>query len=131
MLPEDGQAFGFDKSASGLDLSYVQLAKYMEAADAALDAAIAPHAERPAYLKAHIPGTFHAMAAHALLGQTVFLKQFKYDDTIIAIPTEREAHQPQAIKVRRDLLKHPYAGTIGVFRADDAEFKPKFPFLPV
>src|SRR5262249_27471223 len=43
LLPEDGQAFGFDKSVSGLDLSYVQLAKYMEAADVALDAAIAPH----------------------------------------------------------------------------------------
>jgi mono/diheme cytochrome c family protein len=131
MLPEDGQAFGFDKSASGLDLSYVQLAKYMEAADAALDAAIAPHAERPAVFKVHIPGTFQAMAAHAFNGQTVFLKDFKYDDTVTAIPTEREAHQPQATKVKRDLQKHPYAGTIGVFRADDAEFKPKFPFVPV
>ena len=56
LLPEDGRAFGFDKSAAGLDLSYVQLAKYMEAADVALDAAIAPHAARPALFKAHIPG---------------------------------------------------------------------------
>src|SRR5581483_3973077 len=57
LLPEDGQAFGYDKSGAGLDLSYVQLAKYMEAADVALDAAIAPHASRPAFFKVHIPAT--------------------------------------------------------------------------
>src|SRR5207249_72377 len=70
--------------------------------------------------------------AHAFTGQTVFLKDFKYDDSVIPIPRERLAgpDHPEAVKKKRDLLKHPYAGTIGVFRADDAEFKPKFPFTP-
>ena len=42
LLPEDGRAHGFDKSGTALDLSFVQLGKYLEAADVALDVAIAP-----------------------------------------------------------------------------------------
>lgn len=131
LLPEDGKAFGFDKSATGLDLSHVQLAKYLEAADAVLDAAIAPHAVRPPTVKAHIPGTFNAMVNSAFNGQTVFLKQFKYDDTLAPIPRGRIGKEDDSKKIKRDLLKNPYQGTIGVFRADDAEFKPHFPFYPI
>jgi hypothetical protein len=131
LLPEDGRAFGFDKSAAGLDLSYVQMAKYMEAADAALDAAIAPHSARPALYKVHIPGGFSNMVFAAFNGQAVFLKDFKYDDSVIPIPRQRLGGTEEIKRLRKEQLKHPYAGTIGVFRADDAEFKPKFPFTPV
>jgi mono/diheme cytochrome c family protein len=133
MLPEDGQAFGFDKSAASLDLSYVQLARYMEAAEAALDAAIAPHAARPAYLKSHIPaGGNHGLANKTFFGQTVFLKDFKYDDSIIPIPEQSyEGKSPERKKLVKELSKHPYTGSIGVFKADESEFKPKFPFTPL
>src|SRR4029077_6923282 len=129
-LPEDGQAFGFDKSAAGLDLSYVQLAKYMEAADVALDAAIAPHAARPAQFKVHIPGSgCQALFAHAFLGQTVFLKDFHYDNSIIPVPTGRITKDAAANKLKRDNLKTPYAGTMGVLVPEGVgEFKPRFPF---
>ena len=40
LLPEDGAAHGFDKVSSALTLSPVQVEKYLEAADVALDAAI-------------------------------------------------------------------------------------------
>ena len=40
MLPEDGSAHGFDTVAEGLQLSTLHLETYLEAADAALDAAI-------------------------------------------------------------------------------------------
>ena len=40
LLPEDGSAHGFDKVSSALSLSPVQVEKYLEAADVALDAAI-------------------------------------------------------------------------------------------
>jgi mono/diheme cytochrome c family protein len=132
-LPEDGRAFGFDKSAAGLELSYVQLAKYMEAADVALDAAIAPHAARPAQFKVHIPGTgCPTLFAHAFLGQTVFLKNFKYDDSIIPIPTGRITKDAAANKLKRDNLKSPYAGTMGVLVPEGVgEFKPRFPFRVV
>ena len=132
-LPEDGRAFGFNKSAAGLDLSYVQLAKYMEAADLALDTAIAPHAARPAFFKAHIPGAgCNALFAHAFLGQTVFLKDFKYDDSLIPIPSGRINTEAESKKLKRDNLKKPYAGTIGVLCPEGVgEFKPRFPFRVV
>lgn len=40
ILPEDGSAHGFDNVAEALNVSYVQMARYLEAADAALDAAM-------------------------------------------------------------------------------------------
>ncbi len=40
MLPPDGADHGFDNVSSALDLSYVQMRRYLDAADAALDAAI-------------------------------------------------------------------------------------------
>lgn len=40
LLPEDGSAHGFDKISSALTLSPVQVEKYLEAADVALDVAI-------------------------------------------------------------------------------------------
>ena len=47
MLPADGEAHGFDTVGEALNLSYVQVAKYLEAADHALDQAIALEADAP------------------------------------------------------------------------------------
>jgi hypothetical protein len=132
LLPEDGRAFGFDKSAAGLDLSHVHLAKYLEAADAALDAAVAPHAARPAVCKAHIPGGgIHALAFHAFAGQTVFLKDFRYDPSIIPVLTERLTGSPELKGFRKDSLKNGYPGTMGVLCSEGAEFKARVPFNAV
>lgn len=46
LLPEDGRYDGFDKTGSALDLSAVQLRRYLEAADFVLDEAMA-HEARP------------------------------------------------------------------------------------
>jgi hypothetical protein len=123
LLPEDGRAFGYDKSAVGLELSYVQLSKYIEAADAALDAAIAPRAARPGLYRAHIPGGCEALARPASNGETVFLKDFRYDDSVTPIPRVRDKEAAKALAA-----KLPYPGTMGVFRAEDESFKPRFPF---
>ena len=40
LLPEDGQQFGFDKVAGALDISHVQMTKYLQTADAALKQAV-------------------------------------------------------------------------------------------
>ncbi len=40
MLPPDGSAHGFDNVGSALDLSYVQMSRYLDGASAALEAAI-------------------------------------------------------------------------------------------
>ena len=133
LLPEDGEAFGFDKSAAGLDLSYVQLAKYMEAADVALDAAIAPHAARPALFKVHIPGGgCQPLFAHTFLGQTVFLKDFKYDDSLIPVPQRRINRDEGINKLRQENIKRPHDGTIGILVPEGVgDFKPRFPFRVV
>ncbi len=126
LLPEDGQAFGYDKSAAGLDLSYVQLAKYLEAADVALDAAIAPHATAAPRFKFHIPGGGSTLGRAASNGEAVFLQDFKYDASLTPIPRERDR---EAAKVL--FSKFPYNGTMGVFRIEDESFRPTFPFEAV
>lgn len=47
LLPEDGQQHGYDKTPGALELSHVQIRKYMEAADMALRQAIADAPDRP------------------------------------------------------------------------------------
>lgn len=47
LLPEDGQQFGFDKVAGALDISHIQMSKYLQAADTALRQAIVPAAKTP------------------------------------------------------------------------------------
>jgi hypothetical protein len=46
-LPEDGEAFRFNKVGDALDVSHVQMARYLAAADYALRQVMATHAERP------------------------------------------------------------------------------------
>lgn len=46
-LPEDGEAFRFNKVGDALDVSHVQMARYLGAADYALRQAMIPFAERP------------------------------------------------------------------------------------
>ena len=47
MLPADGEAQGFAKSAAALDFSHVQVGRFMEAADHALKSAMAPTFDPP------------------------------------------------------------------------------------
>lgn len=46
-LPEDREADGFNKVGEALDVSHVQMARYLTAADFALRSALAPQATRP------------------------------------------------------------------------------------
>lgn len=46
-LPEDGEAFRFNKVGDALDVSHVQMARYLGAADYALRQAMIPFADRP------------------------------------------------------------------------------------
>lgn len=56
LLPEDGAAHGFDKVSSALTLSPVQVEKYLEAADVALDAAIGI-GPKPAFVQQRFAAT--------------------------------------------------------------------------
>ena len=57
MLPEDREAHRFNKTASALDMSRVQLAAYLDAADAALRQAMAGGPEPPPVIKYRAAGT--------------------------------------------------------------------------
>jgi hypothetical protein len=57
MLPEDGRAFGFDNIGESLDLSPVQLQRYMEAAGKALDAAVSTDEKPESKLETYFFGT--------------------------------------------------------------------------
>src|SRR5207344_2775384 len=46
-LPEDGEAYRFNKVGDALDVSHVQMARYLAAADYALRQVMATHAEQP------------------------------------------------------------------------------------
>ena len=47
-LPEDGEAYHFNKSGEALDVSYLQIARFMDSADYAMRLAMGMHIERPA-----------------------------------------------------------------------------------
>jgi mono/diheme cytochrome c family protein len=56
LLPEDASAHGFDKVSSALTLSPVQMEKYLEAADLALDAALGV-GPQPKFVEEHFSAT--------------------------------------------------------------------------
>src|SRR5213075_2575279 len=47
MLPEDGEAFRFNKVGDALDISHVQMARYLAAADSALRQVVATQVTKP------------------------------------------------------------------------------------
>ena len=81
LLPPDGSAHGFDKNAEALSLSHVNLAKYIEAADHALNLAIATRPTPPAVRNSRLSlvdrGGFDAYLS--MQGDAVLLRDMKPD----------------------------------------------------
>jgi Protein of unknown function (DUF1592)/Protein of unknown function (DUF1588)/Protein of unknown function (DUF1585)/Protein of unknown function (DUF1587)/Protein of unknown function (DUF1595)/Planctomycete cytochrome C len=63
-LPEDGEVDRFNKVGDALDVSHVQMARYLAAADYALHEAMAPQAEQPS-AKVH---RYYARDQHSYIG---------------------------------------------------------------
>jgi hypothetical protein len=122
-LPEDGSAHGFDKNADALDISHVNLAKYVEAATQALDMAIATQPHPPLHQTHRM-----SLARHIYLilmnGDAVMLRDGKPDPAFP--PGQERAHvgPHEHILVARDSLKRN--SSVGVFRHEDESFKPYF-----
>ena len=68
ILPSDGSAHGFDKNADALDISHVNLAKYVEAADHVLNLAIATRPEAPPVEKVRLSLAGNYQANIMLMG---------------------------------------------------------------
>ena len=131
MLPEDGRADGYDKVAAGLDLSHVQLSKYLEAADKALTAAIATQPERPPLFQDRLyPGDQYMIKIALTGGDAVCLKDYQYDPSVIPEPP-REKLSKGLREFEQEKL-FPYRGTVGIFRHDDDAFHADFArFAPI
>ena len=83
LLPADGTVGGFDKIASGLDLSPAHLAAYAEAAEKALDAAIATRSTPPPVIQKRVyPAGLFKFNGNLLRGQFVLLKDKQPDPAL-------------------------------------------------
>jgi Protein of unknown function (DUF1592)/Protein of unknown function (DUF1588)/Protein of unknown function (DUF1587)/Protein of unknown function (DUF1595)/Protein of unknown function (DUF1585)/Planctomycete cytochrome C len=123
-LPADGSAHGFDNNADALDISHVNLAKYIEAADKALDLAIATSPKPPSVVKQRIslanPGGF---VAHVIMhGDGVLLKNRQPDPDFP--PAGAHMHIDQGAHERMGSFRS--GSTVGLFRPEDESFSPYF-----
>jgi hypothetical protein len=123
-LPPDGQVDGFDRNADALDLSHVNLAKYLEAADRVLDMAIATRPRAPKPIKQRISlANPHGFVAHVLMhGDGVLLKNKKPDPDFP--PADEHEHLDQGAHERMGSFRN--GASVGLFRPEDESFSPYF-----
>jgi hypothetical protein len=123
-LPADGSAHGFDNNSDALDISHVNLAKYLEAADRALDMAIATRPRPPAVVKQRISlANPHGFVAHVLLhGDGVLLKDKRPDPDFP--PAGEHMHLDQGAHERMGSFRN--GASVGLFRPEDESFHPYF-----
>jgi hypothetical protein len=123
-LPADGQVFGFDKNSDALDLSHVNLSKYLEAADLILDTAIATRPRAPAPIHQRISlANPHGFVAHVIMnGDGVLLKNKKPDPDFP--PADTHAHLDQGAHERMGSFEN--GASVGLFRHEDESLSPYF-----
>jgi mono/diheme cytochrome c family protein len=124
LLPGDGSAHGFDNNADALDISHVNMARYLDAADAALDLAIATRPTAPKVQKQRVSLCCRGGAtSHVLLyGDAVFLKNKQPDPEFP--PATEHHHIDQGAHERLDFYNRD--ASVGVFRPEDDAFYPYF-----
>lgn len=120
-LPADGSAHGFDKNSDALDISHVNLAKYVEAADHALDLAIATQPQPPEKKKQRI--SLARNVGHILgNGDAVLLKNKQPDPEYP--PAGEQGHIDQGAHERIGSFARD--SSTGIFRHEDESFNPYF-----
>jgi len=120
-LPADGSAHGFDKNSDALDISHVNLSKYVEAADLALDLAIATQPQAPPSRVQRVSLARHV--GHILgNGDAVLLRDKKPDPEYP--PAGEQGHIDQGAHERIGSFRR--GSTVGVFRHEDESFNPYF-----
>ena len=121
MLPEDGSAHGFDNNSQALDISHVNMAKYMEAANHALHYAIATHPKPPTVLtqRLHMASGVRHVFLH---GDAVMLRN-KKADTVFP-PAAEHMHIGEGEHQKMGLSTS--GASMGLFRDEDESFHPYF-----
>lgn len=117
LLPPDGSVGGFDRNSEALGISHVNLAKYLEAADHALDLAIAwrPSAPRVQKTRTSLLNRGGQAPYLSMQGDCVLLRDGKPDP----------AYPPAGIHRHQDQGAHEVMGmyetdsSVGIFRRED------------
>ncbi len=123
LLPEDGSAHGFDKVSGALTLSPVQVEKYLEAADVALDAALGVGAQ-PKFVQERYAGTnllagWDAKSARHLGGGAVAFFNSGYSPTELR---RFRAPAPGRYRVRISASAFQTGGKPATFRVYGGNF---------
>lgn len=123
-LPADGSAHGFDKNSDALDISHVNLAKYLEAADHVLDYAIATRPVAPTVQKRRISlANRGGFVAHVIMnGDGVLLKDKKPDPDFP--PAGEQNHLDEGAHERMGTFES--GSSVGLFRHEDESLSPYF-----
>lgn len=123
-LPADGSAYGFDKNADALDISHVNMAKYVEAADQVLNLAIATQPNAPTVQKRRISlANSGGFVAHVIMnGDGVLLKDKKPDPEFP--PAGEQNHLDEGAHERIGSFRN--GATVGLFRHEDESLSPYF-----
>jgi hypothetical protein len=131
-LPEDGTVAGFNKVSEALDVSHVQMARYMDAAKLTLDRAIATRPDAPTpYRRRIYPAEQYPYLIGLMTGDCVLLKDKKRDP---AYPLIEHQLPGEKLHYYIDTVFKPNKSAIGLFRHTDDSFNPGFwqfsPILP-
>ncbi len=123
-LPADGKAHGFDRVPEALDISHVNMAKYLEAADHVLDYAICTRPEPPTVTTRRISlvnrGGF---VAHIVMnGDGVLLKDGQPDPDFPAAGEQN--HLDEGAHERWGSFEN--GASVGLFRHEDESVSPYF-----
>ena len=123
-LPADGSAHGFDKNSDALDISHVNLLKYMEAADHVLDYAIATRPAAPTVHTMRISlANGGGFVTHVIMnGDGVLLKDKQPDPDFP--PAGEQSHLDQGAHERMGSFEPD--STVGLFRHEDESLSPYF-----
>ena len=124
MLPSDGMAHGFDKNADALDISHVNLAKYVEAADHVLGLAIATRPDAPPREKVRLSLAGNYQANIMLMGGDAMLMKDGAVHPVVP-PAGVYPHVEQGSHERLGLFDGKDA-SVAVFRHEDDSWNAYF-----
>ncbi len=124
ILPEDGSIHGFDKHSMALDLSHVNISKYMEAAEHVLDLAIATRPVAPTRQKRKISlANRGGFVAHIIMnGDGVLLRDMLPDPAFP--PAGHFNHINQGAHEKYGSFRT--GSSVGLFRHEDESVSPYF-----
>jgi len=122
-LPADGSAHGFDNNSDALDISHVNLARYIEAADKTLDMAIATRPTAPAsdIVRLSLARNYEPDIM-LMQGDAILLRDKKIDP--VFPPAGEYGHVNQGAHEQLGIFDR--MSSVGVFRHEDESWNAYF-----